>query len=172
MNNLKTSYQKDIPDPSYTNIGKLGSGGDLTSDRCNEERKTHRIIVEQFHEAEEALHKGNSDEILVLEVDCWNHLRNMWLRRMKNSLSSLISNTMREELDEIYLRLRVSTSIKSVPHVVDKEFILYTNYPKGHRELFRKTCSIPRCLVRSHSLVCSENPFSIVGIGPIPVKEL
>ena len=34
------------------------------------------------------------------------------------------------------------------------------------------TCSSPRCLVRSHSLVCSENPFSIVGIGPIPVKEL
>ena len=34
------------------------------------------------------------------------------------------------------------------------------------------TCSSPRCPVRSHSLVCSENPFSIVGIGPIPVKEL
>ena len=34
------------------------------------------------------------------------------------------------------------------------------------------TCSSPRCLVRSHSLVCRENPFSIVGIGPIPVKEL
>ena len=30
----------------------------------------------------------------------------------------------------------------------------------------------PRCPVCSHSLVCSENPFSIVGIGPIPVKEL
>ena len=34
------------------------------------------------------------------------------------------------------------------------------------------TCSSPRCPVCSHSLVCSENPFSIVGIGPIPVKEL
>ena len=36
----------------------------------------------------------------------------------------------------------------------------------------RMTCSSPRRTVRSHSLVCSENPFSIVGIGPIPVKEL
>ena len=34
------------------------------------------------------------------------------------------------------------------------------------------TCSSPRRAVRSHSLVCSKNPFSIVGIGPIPVKEL
>ena len=34
------------------------------------------------------------------------------------------------------------------------------------------TCSSPRRTVRSHSLVCSENPFSIVEIGPIPVKEL
>ena len=34
------------------------------------------------------------------------------------------------------------------------------------------TCSSPRRTVRSHSLVCSENPFSVVGIGPIPVKEL
>ena len=35
-----------------------------------------------------------------------------------------------------------------------------------------ETCSSPRRTVCSHSLVCSENPFLIVGIGPIPVKEL
>ena len=35
-----------------------------------------------------------------------------------------------------------------------------------------ETCSSPRRHVHSHSLVCNENPFSIVGIGPIPVKEL
>ena len=32
------------------------------------------------------------------------------------------------------------------------------------------TCSSPRRAVFSHSLVCSKNTFSIVGIGPIPVK--
>ena len=40
----------------------------------------------------------------------------------------------------------------------------------GHRCIILWTCSSPRCPVCSHSLVCSENPFSIVGIGPIPVK--
>ena len=34
------------------------------------------------------------------------------------------------------------------------------------------TCYIPRCPVCSHSLVCSENSFKIVGIGPIREKEL
>ena len=35
-----------------------------------------------------------------------------------------------------------------------------------------KTCSSPRRAVRSHSLVCSENSLSIVGIGTILNKEL
>ena len=34
------------------------------------------------------------------------------------------------------------------------------------------TCSIPRCPLRSHSLVCIENHLFIVGIGPILDKEL
>ena len=34
------------------------------------------------------------------------------------------------------------------------------------------TCSSPRRAVRPHSLVCSKNYLSIVGIGPICDKEL
>ena len=34
------------------------------------------------------------------------------------------------------------------------------------------TCSSPRRAVRSHSLVCREIYFEIVGIGPIHVKEI
>ena len=35
-----------------------------------------------------------------------------------------------------------------------------------------QTCSSPRWAVSSRSLVCSENSLSIVGIGPILIKEL
>ena len=45
---------------------------------------------------------------------------------------------MREELYEIDLPLRFSTSIESVLRDVDKEFSLCANHPKGHGELFRK----------------------------------
>ena len=38
--------------------------------------------------------------------------------------------------------------------------------------IVQQTCSSPRCPVRSHSLVCSENSLLIVGIGPILNKEL
>ena len=81
------SYQKNIPYPSSMNIGKLGSGSDLMPDTCNGARETRRLIVDQDHEAVEAFQKDNSDEICVLEVDCWNHLRNVWLEGMTKDLS-------------------------------------------------------------------------------------
>ena len=118
------------------NIGKLGSIGALTSDTCNGEIKTCRLIVDQVYEALESLCKDNYDEIRVLEVDCWNPLRNMWLGGMTKALSTSLGNKMREKLDEIDLRLRFSTSIKSVLFAVNKEFSLCANYPKGNRELF------------------------------------
>ena len=138
LEHLNPSYQTDISEPISMNIGKLGSGGDLTSYTCNGARKTRRLIVEQVHEYAEALCKDGSDDIRVLDDDCWNHLRNLWLGGIKKDLSTLIGNTLREELYGIKLRLRVSTIIKSVLRVVNKEFSLCANYPKGHRELFRE----------------------------------
>ena len=35
-----------------------------------------------------------------------------------------------------------------------------------------KTCSSPRCHLRSHSLVCIKNHLFIVGIGPILNREI
>ena len=64
------SYQHNILYPSSMNIGKLGIGGFLTLDTCNGMRKTRRLIVDQVHESAEAFHKYDSNEILVLDVDC------------------------------------------------------------------------------------------------------
>ena len=47
-------------------IGKLGSGVALTLDTCNWARKTVYLIVDQVHEAAEALRKDNSNDIRVL----------------------------------------------------------------------------------------------------------
>ena len=40
------------------------------------------------------------------------------------------------------------------------------------RVMMMLTSSIPICHLRSHSLVCIKNRLFIVGIGPIPNKEL
>ena len=95
MDNSPPSYQHDIPDRSSINIGKLGSGGDLTSYTCNGESTTRHLIFEKVHETVETFRQDESDDIRVLEVDCWNHLRNVWIGGMKKALSNLIGNTMR-----------------------------------------------------------------------------
>ena len=89
------SYQHDILEPKYMNIGKLESYGALTSGTYTGARKMRRLIVEKNFEVAEALRKDDSDDIHVLEVDCWNHLRNFWLGGMTNPLSTLLCNTLR-----------------------------------------------------------------------------
>ena len=64
--------------------------------------------------------KDESDEIRVLDVYCWDHLRNVWLGGMTKSLSTLLGKTMREELYDIDSRIRGSTRIESVLCAVNK----------------------------------------------------
>ena len=78
----------------------------------------------------------NPLEISVLEVDCWNHLRNVWLGGMTKALSSDLREELHDSLANIDPRLRVTPCINSVLRAVDKEFSLCANYPKGHGELF------------------------------------
>ena len=111
-------------------IVKLGKGGVLTSYICNCARKMRRLIVEQVHEAAEALRKGDSDDIHFLEVYCWKHLRNVWLKGIPKSLSNLLFNTLREELYEINWGISVLTSTIFLLRDVDREFSLCVNYPK------------------------------------------
>ena len=44
----------------------------------------------------EALRKEKSDDIRVLEVYFWNHLRNVWLGGIKKALYALLGNMLRE----------------------------------------------------------------------------
>ena len=120
------------------NIVKLGSGGALTPDTCNGARNIWCLIVEKVHEAGEGLRKDDSDNIPVLEVDCWNHLRNVLIGGTTKTLYTLLGNIIREWSDKIDLQLRVLTRIKSVLCAVNKKSSLCDNYPKGHGELFRE----------------------------------
>jgi hypothetical protein len=125
----------DIPLPSAMNIGKLGSGGAVTSDTSNGARKTRRLLVEIITEAVQEM---SNDDVTVNEVDCWNHLRNLWLGGMTKALSRDLNIALKDDLDEIDSHLRINTNIDSILRAVDKEFSLCANYPKGHGELFRE----------------------------------
>ena len=78
------------------NIGKLGRGSSLEADTYHGVKKMRHILVEKVCEALEDLVKEESDDIRVLEVDFWNHLRNVFLRGMSKSFFTLLGNTMKE----------------------------------------------------------------------------
>ena len=120
--------QCKIPHSKELNIGKLGFGGAITTDTCNAAQKTRRLLVH------EVLQYSNDNH--VLQVDCWHHLRNVWLGGMAKKTTKYLSDFLEDSLDVIDPRLRVSTGMEGILRACDKEFSLCANYPKGHGELF------------------------------------
>jgi hypothetical protein len=111
-----------IPTPDSISIDKLGNDGVVMTDTCNGAQKLRRLLVDRID--------GSHD------LDCMNHLRNVWIGGMEKSLSKYLNDMMRSNLDDIDSKLRVTTSISAVIRAIDKEFSLSANYPKGHGELF------------------------------------
>jgi hypothetical protein len=112
-----------VPSPDEIDINKLGDGGVVMTDTCNAAQKLRRILV--------SIVDGTYD------LDCMNHLRNVWFGGVEKSLTKHLNEILRSSLDEIDSNLRVSSSISAIIRAVDKEFSLSANYPKGHGELFK-----------------------------------
>ena len=53
-------------------------------------------------------------------------------------LTKFLNNLLKDSLDEIDPKLRVSTGMEGILRACDKEFSLCANYPKGHGELFNE----------------------------------
>jgi hypothetical protein len=113
----------NLPSPDGIDIGKLGDGGVVMTDTCNAAQKLRRILV--------SIADG------VFDLDCMNHLRNVWFGGVEKALTKHLNEILRTSLDEIDSKLRVTSSISAVIRAVDKEFSLSANYPKGHGELFK-----------------------------------
>ena len=111
-----------IPLPVQIDIQKLGHGGVITTDTCNQAQKVRRILCKL--------------DVGALDYDCMNHLRNVWFDSMEKTLTKELNLYLRTSLDEIDPKLRVSTSMSALIRAVDKEFSLSANYPKGHGKLF------------------------------------
>ena len=137
MKAIYPTYKHDIPPPNQMNLYKLGAGGAVTSDTCNAARKTSRILKEKIEQAAIRMSRPG-DDVSVIQVSCWNHLRNIWLGGMTKALSLFLNESLSDDLQHIDHILRVSPKIEMVLRAVDKEFSLCANYPKGHGELFWK----------------------------------
>ena len=78
-----------IPDPELCTLGRLGGGGAVTSDTCNQARKTCKILAQLIAddvkrttgpEAWAALSEAEQKKkTRTVVTECWHHLRNIWL---------------------------------------------------------------------------------------------
>ena len=153
---LYPGVEHDIPDIGDMNIAKF-AGGMITSDNCNGALKVKRCMVAAVQDVikheytakewDAFTDKEQAAKLLVLEGDCWNHLRNVWFGRVTNSITNSLKVKLKDDLDQIDFRLRVIPDMALVLRASDKEFSLCANYPKGHGDMFREW------IVRTHPRV-------------------
>ena len=97
---MNPTCEHNIPVPNELNTVNLETRDAVTSDTCNTAMKTRRLIVTRI---EEAAVNTSTTNIKVLEVDCWNHLRKLWLYGMNKILSQFLRNTLCDKLGIIDL---------------------------------------------------------------------
>ena len=65
------------------------------------------------------------------------HLRNVWVNGVAKAVTKFMNGFLEEITDNISPFLRVSPDLEKVIRAFHKEFILNSNYKKGHGDKFR-----------------------------------
>ena len=116
-------HVNDCPSPDSIDNSKAAQVA-LVTDNCSTARKVKRGMNTRL---------GGE----CFEIDCHNHLRNTYLcNSVEKALSKFLTVELKESLDKIDSRLRVTTLWLAFARAYDKEFSLAANYPKGHGALF------------------------------------
>ena len=99
LNNKYPGNSHCLPSPEQINIQKLGHGGVIMTDTCNQAQKVRRLICDQV--------------VGALDYDCMNHLRNVWFGATEKGCTKDLNIHLRTSLDEIDPKLRVTTSMSA-----------------------------------------------------------
>ena len=89
-----------VPSPDKININKFGKDGVFNTDTCATAQKLRRILVNEVPGA--------------YDFDCMHHLRNVWLGGMEKALTQRLNEILKQSVDTIDPKLRVSASISAV----------------------------------------------------------
>ena len=97
------------PKPEQLSMARLAGGGALQSDTCNGARKAKRVLAEMIaQQAREVLgeeewakltEEEQSQVTRVHELDCWQHLRNIFLKEMSSSQAKHVAEELKPHLD-------------------------------------------------------------------------
>jgi hypothetical protein len=76
-----------VPSPKGIDIKKMDDGGVVMMDTCNTAQKKRRILCDMI--------------VGSYELDCMNHLQNVWFRNVEKALSAFLNAMLQVDLDEI-----------------------------------------------------------------------
>lgn len=129
------------PDPSRCSMHRLGGGGAIISDTCNTARKARELLAQEIA-AQVQQHVGvdewdamtedaRKDAVRTHCVDCWQHIRNIFLAEMSSAMAKHVKTELQPELDTFSAWERMSTDFSQLLRASFKEFHHSCRYYKG-----------------------------------------
>ena len=115
-------YVHLIPHPGDIELSNIDNGGVMT-DICNSAHKGIRLIAASVIG-------------FVHSMFCHNHIRNVWLINVLDSLTEFLRAHINYSLDKVSPQFRVYPVLVSLACSFDKKSSLCANYPKGLGEAF------------------------------------
>ena len=113
-----------IPHSYEIDLANIENVGAMT-DTCNSAQKANRLIADSVN-------------VFVHSMFFHNHLHNIWVKNVLDSLTELLIAHLNDNLDEVAPELHVSPGLISLACAFDKMFSLCANYPKGLGKVFRQ----------------------------------
>lgn len=134
------------PDPALCSLHRLGGGGALISDTCNTARLAKQLLAKLIAEqVKDSLGQESWDSMSESEreaavrthpVDCWQHLRNIFLAEMSRAQAAHVAAELQPELDTFSAWERMSTDFAQLLRAAFKEFHHGCRYYKGQGRSF------------------------------------
>lgn len=129
------------PDANLCSLHRLGGGGSIMSDTCNAARCAKRLLADlvgkqvQQHLGDDRWEEMTEDErecaIRVHQLDCWGHMRNIFLDHMSSALAAHVKEELQPELETFGSWERMSTEYSQLLRACYKEFYQGCRYYKG-----------------------------------------
>ena len=127
------------PDPKQLSLGRLAGGGALMADNCNTAQATENILAEMIAEQAKEFIEGfdSMDEkqkahaTRVYKLNCWNHLRNIFLKPMSKAQADHVAEELKDHLDAFSSWDRMTTDFTQLLRACYKEFHASNTYYKG-----------------------------------------
>ena len=128
-----------FPDPNHFSLSRLGGGGVIMGDTCNQANRVKELLARSIEDEFEAKDPewesldGNAREerCRVYQMDCWNHLRNVWFGNASKVMVAVVRDELRDHLSNFDGHSRVSPDISQLLRGVFKEFHQGGEYAKG-----------------------------------------